>query len=106
MTGMPLLDWKPQEPSYPNAPAEGKTDTSRAAAKVIRQAHKVYQQMVLDELGRAPGTYKQISERLGLDSRTVQPRLSELRDLGLIRDSGKRYRGPDDRCSCIVWEVI
>jgi predicted transcriptional regulator len=96
-----LLDYLDQ---YPYAPAPGKTDTSHAAAEIVRPNAATIRAAVLAEIRRAPGTYHQISERLGIDSRTVQPRISELRAQSLVRDSGRRVK-TDGHASAAVWEA-
>jgi hypothetical protein len=51
-----------------------------------------------------PGTTAQIAARTGLPYEAIQPRTTELKDKGLIQDSGRR--GPS-RCpnrTAIIWE--
>ncbi len=79
---------------YPLAPALGVTETSRAAARIIRPTHNALQNMVLREIEREPGTWKEVSDRLQMDSRSIQPRFSELKELGLIVGTGHKR----DRC--------
>ena len=53
-----------------------------------------------------PGTTAQIAARTGLPYEAIQPRTTELKDKGLIRDSGRR--GPS-RCptrTAIIWERV
>lgn len=53
--------------------------------------------------GRA--TARQIAENIGLDIGNVSPRLTELAELGAIRDTGERIRAGRGRPQ-VVWEVV
>ncbi len=53
-----------------------------------------------------PGTTAQIAARTGLPYEAIQPRTTELKDKGLIQDSGRR--GPS-RCpnrTAIIWSAV
>lgn len=82
---------------------EGKTDTSRAAARSI-QPTKLIRDRVADLLkAHSAGlTTEEISGHLRIPYGTVQPRTSELRALGQIEDSGRRRMNGSGR-SAIVW---
>ena len=76
---------------YPFAPALGKTDTSREAAEVIRPFHTPLQIMVIRHLTAfGPSTWKDVSEATGEDSRNIQPRFTELKEMGVIVGTGQR----------------
>lgn len=76
---------------YPNAPALGSTDTSRDAAEIIRPFHTPLQIMVIRHLkAYGPATWKDVSEASGEDSRNIQPRFTELKELGVIVGTGAR----------------
>jgi predicted transcriptional regulator len=49
-------------------------------------------------------TTEELAERTGTDFSSIQPRTSELRRLGLIRDSGRRRRNWKGKRT-IVWEA-
>lgn len=79
---------------YPHAPALGCTSTSRAAAHRINPHAKRLQKMVLENLEHVgAATWKEVSARLHKDTRSVQPRFSELKKLGMIEDTGDRRDG-------------
>jgi len=82
-----------------------RTDTSHDAAKTTDAAN--IRKKVLWILGRAeiPLTSEEIAAGLGLPYRSVQPRLSELRDLGLVEDSGERGVSTYNK-SVIKWGLV
>lgn len=77
---------------YPEAPAEGKTETSKAAADIIRKAHTSLQMDVLRYIARRldGATWKECAASMGENDRNIQPRFSELKELGLIVGTGLR----------------
>lgn len=102
-TQMPdLFNYKPT-PRYPEAPAEGKTESSKAAADIIRKAHNSLQMDVLRYIAsrQSGATWKECAAALGLNDRNVQPRFSELKDLGLIQGTGHRR----ERCEIMTLAV-
>jgi len=85
---------------YPNAPALGKTETSREAAEIIRSFHTPLQIMVIRHIqAYGPATWKEVSEASGEDSRNIQPRFTELKELGVIVGTGAR------RQRCEIYEL-
>ncbi len=48
---------------------------------------------VLEGLAAGPGTAETIGERIGLHWYLTRPRLSELKAMGLVRETGERGRG-------------
>ena len=91
---------------WTDAPHNG-TDTSRDAAHAIRKHLPAIESRVLVHLsGMANGaTNDELEVVLGLIGSTVRPRIVELRDRGLVRDSGKRRPTRTGR-NAIVWEVV
>jgi hypothetical protein len=92
-------------PRYPNAPSQGRTDTSAAAAQAIRPASAAIQLKVYDVIraaGRSGLTADEVAASLRLDRVTVRPRTTELRHSGKIHDSGLRRRNENGK-SAIVW---
>ena len=92
---------------YPNAPGHRPVDTSIAAANVL--APKLGRLQRLAEAAiRSAGadglTAEELAARLRMDRCSIQPRTSELRRKGLIRDSGKRRPNSTGR-QAIVWVV-
>jgi hypothetical protein len=90
--------------SYPNEPGFQNTDTSIAAAVAMRSRAPTVRECVLDCIEDSAGLATfEIAARLGKSYRTVQPRTSELRAVGAIKDSGKRRIDPDTGKAAIVW---
>lgn len=92
--------------AYPFGAGHRGTDTSRAAAAAITP-HLASRQLdvliVLRRLGRATGD--EIMAALGVSNPNfVRPRLTELRLLGKIRDTGTRRPTPSGG-TAIVWEA-
>ena len=90
---------------YPNQPGHRGIDTSIEAAGVIAPAAGKLQRLVLDAIagaGLSGRTTDEVAGFLDLSRTSVQPRTSELRRKGLIRDSGVR-RPNASRVRAIVW---
>lgn len=98
MHQLDLMSWHP--PVYPCAPAQGKTETSRAAARLIAHEFSELQQMVYDCLREEPGTFKDVTSKLNIPRENVQPRFSELKALGFIKGTGEKR----DRCE--IYKVV
>ena len=93
--------------SYPDAPGYRRTDTSRAAAAAVESAASRLQAQVLAAIsaaGEAGMTTNEIAAQIGVDKGSVQPRTSELRAIGSIKDSGQR-RSNDSGRRAIVWSA-
>lgn len=91
---------------YPDAPGYRATDTSQAAAEAMRPKVSALRQMVLDALSVRPMTTLEIAHHCRQRYETIQPRSSELKDMGLIKDSGDRGISRDPRKRAIVWTLI
>lgn len=90
---------------YPDAPGYRATDTSRAAAEAMRPKVSVLRQMVLGALKIRPMTTMEIAHHIRQRYEAVQPRTSELKDMGFIKDSGARGISRDPRKRAIVWAL-
>ena len=91
--------------AYPDAPGLRSVETSVAAAEALVPKLGRLQELTkaaIAEAGLAGLTADELAARLGLDRWSVQPRTSELRRKGLIRDSGLRRPNLSGR-SAIVW---
>ena len=53
--------------------------------------------------GRYGLTPEEAADILGMDRVSVQPRFSELKALGLVKDSGLRRINPSSRKRAVVW---
>ena len=93
--------------AYPYSPAPGQTDTSAAAAEGIAPSVGRLQQIALAAVRGAGSwglTTQELAEQTNVDFSSIQPRTSELRRLGLIRDSGRRRPNRSGKRT-IVWEA-
>lgn len=94
--------------AYPDAPGHRNVDTSVAAAiavvpKLGRLQHLA--QSAIREAGPSGLTADELAERLGSDRWSIQPRTSELKRKGLIRDSGQRRSNVTGK-QAIVWTAV
>lgn len=85
------------------------TDTSRAAAEAISAEAPRLRELVLEQIrnaGRAHGlTADEAARRLRRSVLAIRPRVTELSNAGLIRDSGARRSNASGR-GAIVWVVV
>jgi predicted ArsR family transcriptional regulator len=79
---------------YPHMPGhKGDGGTSRAAAEAYAPQVKGRRAQVLDGLKAGPATAEQIGERIGLHWYLTRPRLSELKAMGLVIETGAHGQG-------------
>lgn len=91
--------------SYPDAPGHRGVETSIAAAQALAPKLGPLQRMAekaIREAGKGGLTADELAERLDKDRYSIQPRTSELRRKGLIRDSGQRRKNRTGK-QAIVW---
>ena len=91
--------------SYPDAPGHRNVETSIAAADALAPKLGRLQQMARSAICDAgtPGlTADELAARLDMDRWSIQPRTSELKRKGLIRDSGQRRPNATGKLA-IVW---
>lgn len=91
--------------SYPDEPGHRGVDTSIDTAKAIASVSAPFQRMALlaiQEVGARGLTSQELADRTGIDFATIQPRTTELRRKGLIRDSGQRRLNRNGK-RAIVW---
>ena len=80
-------------------------DTRREAHESIGEHATRLETMALDSLrADGPATSDQVATRLGIDRLSIRPRMTMLRDLGRIRDSGIRRPNVSGKLAA-VWEV-
>lgn len=92
--------------TYPHSPGYQNTDTSFEAAQAIEPKVGTIAADVLRclrERGNAP-TYR-IAALIGRSYASVQPRTSELREKGLIEDTGDRTQDPNTKRNVIIWRA-
>ena len=91
--------------SYPRVPGSWGTDTSLDAAEFMANIQAPVQRAVLRAIrdaGERGLTAHELAMALGMERTTCQPRTTELRLLGKIRDSGQRRPNPNGKMA-IVW---
>lgn len=91
--------------SYPDAPGHRNVETSIAAANAIAPKLGQLQRVALAairEAGWCGLTALELADRLEMDRYAIQPRTSELKRKGLIRDSGQRRPNASGK-QAIVW---
>ena len=91
--------------TYPNAPGHRNVDTSMAAADALAPKLGRLQRMAetaIRDAGLRGLTADELAARLGMDRWSIQPRTTELRRKGLIRDSGTRRPNATGK-QAIVW---
>ena len=93
---------------YPEAPGHRNVDTSVAAAQDLAPKLGRLQHLALQAI-RSAGwlglTADELADRLDMGRYTVQPRTSELKLKGLIRDSGQRRPNATGK-KAIVWVAV
>ena len=95
------------ETRYPQVPGWKGTDTSLAAARFIAvnlSARQTEVYVSLRDVG--PATMHDLARRLGRSTYATAPRISELRDMGLVDDSGQRKVNTSSLRTAIVWQAM
>lgn len=90
---------------YPDSPGHRNVDTSIAAANALAPKLGRLQRIAeaaIREAGLYGLTADELAARLGMDRWSIQPRTSELRRKGIIRDSGLRRPNATGK-QAIVW---
>lgn len=91
--------------TYPDAPGHRHVETSIAAADALAPKLGRLQRMAegaIRDAGAHGLTADELAARLDMDRWSIQPRTSELRRKGLIRDSGQRRPNSTGKLA-IVW---
>lgn len=107
MTQQTFFDRPATRTAGPTAPFVATSETSRGAAETIAPCTGRLKALVLNficERGQAGATDEELAGALGMLSDTARARRVELRDRGLIVDSGKRRSTLRGRAA-VVWVV-
>jgi len=90
--------------TYPNTPGHKGTDTSFDAAKSMQSRAETLRQLALDKIEKSLTglTADRCADILNESILSIRPRLSELRRLGLIMDSGRRGTNTSGK-KAVVW---
>lgn len=75
---------------YPDQPGYQRTDTSRQAAREVAPQATSIRMLCLETLKRGPATADEVADALGLSILTVRPRITELKVMGRVEDTGQR----------------
>lgn len=89
---------------YPSAPgAKGHDGTSQAAAAAIANRVSYLRRVALVTLLRLGEAVEyEVSKASGHTRDSIQPRLSELRELGLVAPTGARKRNPSGKMAAVL----
>jgi predicted transcriptional regulator len=86
--------------------AEGKTDTSRLAAVAIGTVAVGLREKIIAHLGKRDAlTADELSEQLDLPITSIRPRVSEMRKVGLLADTGARRTHRSGVKASIIWRL-
>ena len=91
--------------SYPDAPGHRNVETSIAAADALAPKLgrlQLLAKSAICDAGTQGLTADELAARLDMDRWSIQPRTSELKRKGLIRDSGQRRPNATGKLA-IVW---
>ena len=91
--------------TYPDAPGHRNVETSVAAADALASKLGRLQrmaEMTIRDAGTHGLTADELAARLEMDRWSIQPRTSELKRKGLVRDSGQRRPNSTGKMA-IVW---
>lgn len=89
--------------AYPVAPGWKGADTSEEAARTTPAT--LLRAQVQRVLARHPASADQVADALGLDVLAIRPRVSELRAMGRVVDSGQRTVNRSGK-RAVVWRWV
>lgn len=95
-----LFDMDTYAPSYPHLAGHQATDTSRDAAPL--DAATIRAKVLSTFKDSAPMTADECAERMRLSILTIRPRCTELKRLGLLRDTGKRRPNASGKMAMVL----
>lgn len=94
---------------YPQGPGFKERTTSKLAAAKIESRAATLREQALQIIKTCPSTADEVADRIGASILAVRPRLSELREMGLIRPQiagAKQVRRENvSGVSAIAWEA-
>lgn len=88
---------------YPNTPGFKRSGTSEAAAKSMAKKAPRLRDRVMQVLRQMKCTADEVAEILQASPFSIRPRLAELHELRMIRDSGTRRVNGSGKMA-VVWE--
>lgn len=91
---------------YPRAPGYRNQPTSYAASEAIKPCAATLRTKVLNHLRQhGPATADEVAESLHIDRLSVRPRLTELKLMGKVRDTGTRRPNASGKMA-ICWDAV
>lgn len=90
---------------YPFSPGAKTSGTSQEAADSIDARAPMLRRRVLDILSTARHTADEVAAIMSESVLTIRPRVSELKRMGLVEDTGARRANESGR-NAIVWRAI
>jgi predicted ArsR family transcriptional regulator len=99
-----LFNW---QETYPSAPGFKKRETSRRAAREMKpKAPKLRDQcLAVFQKSDHPLTADEVAKALGKSVLSIRPRVTDLVNKQLIKDSGVRRENASGK-DAIAWEVV
>lgn len=93
-----------EEPRYPLRPGARHVDTSMDAADQMEKRAPLLRDACLQMLQRCSGglTADEIADRLVVSPLSIRPRLSELKRMGRVKDSGVRRRNRSGKNAAVM----
>src|SRR5262245_34263437 len=90
--------------TYPHSPGFKEGDTSRDAAVAVEKEALTVRERVLQLYQSGEGfTADEVAAELGLSILTVRPRVTELKALGYLTDSGERRTNQSGLKAKVMW---
>lgn len=87
--------------SYPHTAGWTEPTTSRDAAQSIDAG--TLRAIVIDALERfGPMTADECAERLQMDRLSIRPRFTELKEMGMVRETDQRHRNKSGRMAKVL----
>lgn len=91
---------------YPETPGFKASGTSEEAAQAAQSNAGYYRNLCVRALGEhGPMTADEVAARVGADRLTIRPRMSELRKMGTIRETGERRKNASGKRAS-VWDLV
>lgn len=92
-----------RQQSYPFTPGFRDTDTSmKAAVSMVPRQRALCQACVHYLRENGPATPDEVAKGLGESVLSIRPRITELKRLGMIGDTGQRRRNDSGRIAAVV----
>lgn len=90
--------------AYPYTPGHTDSDTSREAASKIAPHTQYLVRKIAQLLTNGPRACFEVEQLLDMSHQTASARMTEMREAGLIVDTGERRKTPTGR-NAIVWKL-